>query len=215
MATGSYLGQTLRRQREESTKRRCTTTTFFASLALSLLAIGALALFIVQAVGSGKPTSNGGDLSAQAMDTTEAYYNVSTIIPLYVVDVVCSSDSSIASDDNLKATIVRSNAIYVRSKTDFKFDLAVQRRALPLDSCSIFLDDNVRIAYIMQLGSALFPEFNPNVTNILVFSVSIAGNTAHYRTKGFSNVGTKTVFIDKAEFASPTSTLAHEIGHSL
>src|SRR5947209_4862259 len=185
MATGTFPRHV--QPRTIGKKPRSNTIRYLISFVVFIIIIVPLTMFVLQLAGVGNLGTAGEDLSGTAMDTSEASQNVSTIIPIYFVDVVSDNDRDLISDDDLRDTLLRTNAIFVRSKTDFKFDLNVQRKTLTLTSSSLTAEDSTRIAFVSKLGMMLQSEFNQTGSNVLVFSITVGGNGGSVRTKGFAN----------------------------
>jgi hypothetical protein len=142
----------------------------------------------------------------RAMDTSEALMNVSRSLDIHWVDIICAESDPVVPLEDIYATLQRSNAILLRSDSDFRMQLANRSTLVDISLCSISVSNENQMNDI--LGKFL------SKTGTKVLSVTIENPTRSLRTKGFSIPGSSIAVVDRSEFKIPSVTLMHELGHA-
>lgn len=195
------------------------------TLHYTLCGLGVLiAGLIVTAVAMITLNKSPKQLVARPLEYKDVNASVKRSFPLYWYNVVCSTSNVplIPTLSSVEDTIVRNNAIFLRSQANFKFHLqsfstlqVVDCQQLSQSSDTKTWSSFLRREGLQRLSSDLnvtFPLGLPPGRGVLVFSVDMNAET---KFRGFASVGYPFVFLNRTETEVPSNVLAHELGHTL
>lgn len=149
----------------------------------------------------------------ESMDTSDGNegLNITNHLRVAWYDFACTASDSVSSDDDVEKSMLRSNAILMRSHGSFKLQLQYRKRIDDLSFCKFLKIDIKKINALTQFLKDDMQKAAQ--VGIAVLKIDSGGGNM-IRLQGMSILASKIAIVDIGEISKPSKTLIHELGHS-